>query len=83
MWSVDVCGKIFLSPYIGNDHIPCHSTDRIAARVIRFTLSACGQRKGFAVSNYELFLFDYGVARAMGMDHWDSLWAGLAWVGRK
>jgi hypothetical protein len=34
-----------------------------------------------AMSNYELFLFDYNVGRAMGMDHWDCLWAGLAWVG--
>jgi hypothetical protein len=34
-----------------------------------------------AMSNYELFQFDYHVGRAMGLDHWDALWAGLAWVG--
>lgn len=34
-----------------------------------------------AMSNYERFQFDYHVGRAMGLDHWDALWAGLAWVG--
>jgi hypothetical protein len=34
-------------------------------------------------SNYQMFLFDLEQAQRMGLDHWDSLWHGLAWVGRR
>lgn len=67
----------------------CGATSRVvvtvcAVRGVNVLLSAhAGSVKEVAMSNYELFLFDYGVARAIGMDHWDSLWAGLAWVGHK
>lgn len=35
------------------------------------------------MSDYDLFVFDYNVGRAMGMDHWDCIWAGLAWIGQR
>ena len=69
------------------DYISSTTTTRPTRGSKRITSIRMRAAKEFTMtrtwSNYQMFLFDLEQAQRMGLDHWDSLWHGLAWVGRR